>query len=1012
MKRSSSAPAIPFPRHPFPYEKADGISLSQLHSSRPYWTRDALAEATAGDWIVEAPACWKAGEPVWGIGQFYPEALLCCFANGFTREQARRLAPEAAGILCENAEDFLDFGLPVLEVPDLERALLDLGGYARDRFKGKVIAITGSAGKTGTTHLVSEALARYGEVDHSRASGNMVRAVGRNLASLSPDLAFWVLEMAFGNLQLSSPLVRPDVAMVISIHETHLHVCETVRRVAELKSLIFSGMKEGAFAVLNRDMREYEVIEKAAGERKLTLWRYGRHKDAEIRLLEYAGGRATVRLLRRTLSFPCALSEHMLANALGTLACVHALGLAPEPCLEALSRHRELPGRGRRHTVVLGEKKFELLDDSYNANPGSMRSGLETLRGSTPDPASRVALLGDCAELGEDEVQLHLDLVDPIRRAGLDRLLLCGPLMRNVWEALKDEIPGAWFAGSRELQQNLDAWLRDGDTVLVKSSGHKLTSVVSFLLKRNALGAGGAPPAPEAAAVLACGGEVTLGRRLHRIALQQGYARSLQDVGLLRRADFSLVCLGSLIAAGGACVRNKGGNAPRFNRARPEQLEILLSAGVRLAATANGHSGDYGQGALLEQIGHLDACGILQAGSGANLEEAAAPAYAAIGNYIAAVFSLDASTRRFAAGPQTSGTWYLSPHNADAWYREMIPRIALAREKAHLVLAVVYWGDINPSGPTPAAIGLAHSLIAAGADAVLGCSSRRLQGVEIYENRPIIYDLGTLLSPAALPNFPDAGLFTLSFSAQGVTEVRFHPLLLSQGVTEPATGKDALDRVERFSQKCSVLRTDIRREGGTAVISLSPPRHGAEPEPFKPEIRTPGTAPRPLRTARPEWTVFRVPASCAIKPVRLGPLLLHGFWVPSNCRTMGRRRNLWVESYWSLSSATDMDYQLYILATPAGKPPDMGFGFGMWHDPCDWMWPTSRWTPGVLHRDVFPLAPPSALPPLPADLVLTFSVLRQGRNLQTYAAPGRLRWEPEQEKPTPYAGYSNSRSKN
>jgi hypothetical protein len=324
----------------------------------------------------------------------------------------------------------------------------------------------------------------------------------------------------------------------------------------------------------------------------------------------------------------------------------------------------------------------------------------------------------------------------------------------------------------------------------------------------------------------------------------------------------------------------------------------------------------------------------------------------------------------------------------------MVPRIAQAREKAHIVLVAVYWGRINASGPTPAAIDLGRSLISAGADAVLGYSSLRLQGVEIYENRPILYDMGTLLSPAALPNFPDAGLFTMSLCSRGITELRFHPLILGYGFTRPATGKDALDIVERFGQKCSTLQTAIQREGESAVISLSPPRHATAPQPFQPEIRTLGSAPLPLRSARPEWTVHHVPPACAIKPVRLGPLLLHGFWVPTNCRTIGKRRNLWVESYWSLESATDEDHQLLVLAAPPDKAADTTFGLGLWHDPCDWMWPTSRWTPGVLYRDVSSLLPPPSTPSAPTELVLSFSVLSQGKKSQIFAVPGFLRWEP------------------
>ena len=138
--------------------------------------------------------------------------------------------------------------------------------------------------------------------------------------------------------------------------------------------------------------------------------------------------------------------------------------------------------------------------------------------------------------------------------------------------------------------------------------------------------------------VLAFGGEINLGRRMHEFTRRNGYAHGLDGLALLREADFSLVVLECVVSSSGRRKVDKGELWPYYYRARPEQLRILTGAGIRMVATANNHSGDYGPEALLEQASLLDAAGILHAGDGANQEEAAAPVFAPLGGYIAAIF--------------------------------------------------------------------------------------------------------------------------------------------------------------------------------------------------------------------------------------------------------------------------------------------------------------------------------------------------------------------------------------
>ncbi|MDR1489396.1 MAG: CapA family protein [Desulfovibrio sp.] len=832
MKRADPGEFFSRQRFLLPPEGVDGLSLHALHSTRAFWTEEELIAATAGVRPAGTPPFGRVGGFAFTLGQFRPDDVVCCFPKRRfpDKEAIAGLMPYVAGVLCEDGSEYLGLGLPVLEVADVERALLELGRYARDRFRGKVAAVTGSSGKTGTTYALGAALACFGVVDHSRASGNMLAAVGRTMASLARDIDFWVIETAFARLDISAPAIRPDAALVVSIHETHLAVCKTTRQVAKYKSRIFSGMAEGACAVLNGDMNEYAVVEEAAQKRRLRIILYGRGEAADVRLLRYAKGRAWVRLFNARRSFSCALSEHDLMNGLGALACVHALGEDPEVCLEVMARARELPGRGRRHCARLGETAFEIIDDCYNANPGSMRCALDRLRAAPP--ASRLAILGECATLGEREQELHLELLEPILAARPDRVLLCGRLMLPVWERLQGLIPGKWYPDARTLLGDVRAWIRGNDTVLLKSSGHMLTAVARALLGAACQRSGGGcsgdvssdcvDSAVEGSAgpVMAFGGKINIESDMHLVRSERVPAYCLEGVTVAARADFFLAGLHCHVA--GRVRPRADGEAPVGNRERPKQISILLEGGVGLALLAGGYAATCGPETLLDHLGFLEAAGLAHAGAGADLDAASSPAFVRVKQLTAAVFSLDVSSPRFAAGPDRPGAWHLPPFNPDLWYVELLPRIAAAGEKADVVLVAVHWGEQVPK--TVSLLG--RAAIAAGADAVLGSSARGIsgndvRGVEIYAGRPIFHDAGVLLTCARLPRYPDAGLFSLVLSGDRVAEVGFHPLVLGCDTARPAKEREAREAVERFARRCAAFGTIVRMEENSAYISLA-----------------------------------------------------------------------------------------------------------------------------------------------------------------------------------------------
>ena len=310
--------------------------------------------------------------------------------------------------------------------------------------------------------------------------------------------------------------------------------------------------------------------------------------------------------------------------------------------------------------------------------------------------------------------------------------------------------------------------------------------------------------------IVAFGGDVNLGRRQHVRSREQADWNALSGVTPLQEADLSIVNLECVIATHGEQGVPKGEGGPYYYRARPEMLAVLKAAGVDLVVTANNHSGDYGAAALLEQVEHLNAMHILHAGSGANLEAASGAVFARAGAYTVAVFSIDATKPHFAATLDSPGAWHLPLDRPDLWHNELAPRIALARKQAHLVLVAVHWGENLEKTPSEDEIAAGHAIIDAGADAVLGSSAHLLQGVEVYQGRPIIHDAGDLLFDSVRKEFAASGIFSLVLSADGVTAVWFSPVKVGYGVSESAAGADAERISSEFIQICLSFKTPFK----------------------------------------------------------------------------------------------------------------------------------------------------------------------------------------------------------
>jgi UDP-N-acetylmuramoyl-tripeptide--D-alanyl-D-alanine ligase len=384
---------------------------------------------------------------------------------------------------------------PLLAVDDVLEGLRDLARAARARSHAKVIAVTGSVGKTGTKEALKLALSADGETHASAASYNNHWGVPLSLARLPVSAKYAVFEIGMnhaGEITPLTKLARPHVAIVTSIAPVHLEFFGSLEKIADAKAEIFSGVEPGGAAVINRDIRQYAQLAKAAAaagvERVVS---FGSNAKADARVLRHSlhADVSTVqaRILGQDVTYKLgAPGEHLVMNSLAVLAAASLAGADLALAALALDKLQPPVGRGTRIGLKLPAGSALLIDESYNANPASMRAAIMLLGMAPVGPRGRrIAVLGDMLELGSRGAALHKGLAEAVETAKIDLVFCCGPLMRALWQALPSGVRGGYAETSAALEQSVLDAIRDGDAVMVKGSlGSKMGPIVKALQRQ------------------------------------------------------------------------------------------------------------------------------------------------------------------------------------------------------------------------------------------------------------------------------------------------------------------------------------------------------------------------------------------------------------------------------------------------------------------------------------------------------------------------------------------------
>jgi poly-gamma-glutamate capsule biosynthesis protein CapA/YwtB (metallophosphatase superfamily) len=471
-----------------------------------------------------------------------------------------------------------------------------------------------------------------------------------------------------------------------------------------------------------------------------------------------------------------------------------------------------------------------------------------------------------------------------------------------------------------------------------------------------------APPASTKPHRLIFAGDTILGRSVNTLVERHGLEGPLSGVDrLLAAADLTAVNLECVLANSGQML-DLGRKSRAYLRGRPALVAILDAAGVDVASIANNHAMDYGAEGLAGTMRTLRAFGIAPLGGGVDRSAARRPVYRRLGDTVVALIGVHTSQRQLRAMKRRPGTNWVGL--GDRAVERVAEQVETARRRAHVVLLMVHWKSLHSSVPTDRARELARRFVRdAGADAVLGSGSHRLQGIEVVDGRPIIHDAGNLVV-----DWRDRGgqswthrsaFFELTLDARGVSEVVARPLSLAQGRTRLAGDAEGDRTLRQLARLSARLGTTLELGPDRASLRLTPT--SAPPRPRRTLAGAPPrSAPLPGNelppVVEPELPATAIPLGAELA----GGIELLGYELPTN---VDRRTGIYLSTYWTARHTPTRCWEISLDVEPAprGEQREPETRRRAWrreaHQPGDWMYPTRWWQPHQIVRDQFHIIP-------------------------------------------------------
>lgn len=356
-------------------------------------------------------------------------------------------------------------------VGNTTRAYGLIGAYNRSLFKGFVIGLTGSAGKTTTKEEISFLLAKFAKVYATSGNFNNFIGVPKTLCDLDMSADYAVIEMgmsAKGEIAELVSYVKPDMAIITNVYPMHIEFFENFEGIAEAKAEIFTGLKKGGYALINVDTNFSALLQKRAEEQGAKVVTFGK---ADLKDFHFETAQE---------------GEHYVSNALCALKVVQLLGLDVHKAEGYVKDFGALDGRGREWKLHFAGGSYILIDDSYSGQPEAMKLAIETL-GKRKTSGRKIAVLGKMAELGETSRDRHIEIGKALAATDVDIVVGVCPEMKDMLAQLPDRTEKHYFENKEGLDEFLlNKLLQNNDIVLIKGARYssKLYQVAESLIRQ------------------------------------------------------------------------------------------------------------------------------------------------------------------------------------------------------------------------------------------------------------------------------------------------------------------------------------------------------------------------------------------------------------------------------------------------------------------------------------------------------------------------------------------------
>ncbi len=363
----------------------------------------------------------------------------------------------------------------IIKVKDPILFLNKFAELKREYTLAKIISVTGSAGKTSLKELLKELLVSFGSTYASPKSFNNHLGVPLSLSNLTCYNKFGIFEVGMSNsgeIRKLSKLIRPDIGVITNIGEAHIENFKNIHGIAKAKSEIIENISSGGTMILNRDDKFYNFLSRKAKRYNLKVFSFGKHLQSDIRLKKVIkkGNKSTIFIESKKEIIQLEIRDLNIYNVLASIAILYELRINFKSIRSKFESLSPIAGRGKKHLITRYKKKFELIDESYNANPLSVKNAILKLNSIKKKQSKKYLVLGDMLELGSKSKKYHEELSKVINNSDIDKVFIKGKKTIFTYKYLNKNKRGNILQNIEDIDFNLSKMISNNDYLMIKGS--------------------------------------------------------------------------------------------------------------------------------------------------------------------------------------------------------------------------------------------------------------------------------------------------------------------------------------------------------------------------------------------------------------------------------------------------------------------------------------------------------------------------------------------------------------